>query len=79
MLNSALYCDFCGEKDSMQGIPIKKFFLFTVESVCPVKQLTTGMRNTLKDVRKSQMMPDQMRKWLREQSNTYMLQILTHW
>jgi hypothetical protein len=25
------------------------------------------MRNSLKDVRKSQMMPDQVRKWLRQQ------------
>jgi hypothetical protein len=47
----------CGQKDSMQRIPINKCFLFTVGSVCRVKQLITGSRNSLKDVRKSQMIP----------------------
>jgi hypothetical protein len=36
----------------------KEIFLFGVGSVCPVKRLTTGSRNYLKDDRKSQMMPD---------------------
>jgi hypothetical protein len=31
-----------------------------VGSVCRVKRFTTGSRNSLKDVRKSQMMPDQV-------------------
>jgi hypothetical protein len=35
--------------DSMQRIFIKKCFLFTVASVCRVKQFTTGSRNPLKD------------------------------
>jgi hypothetical protein len=35
-----------------------KYFLFTVEYVCRVKRFTTWSRNSLKDVRKSQMMPD---------------------
>jgi hypothetical protein len=56
------------QRDSMQRIFIKKCFLFTVGSVCHVKQFTTASRNSLKDVRKSQMMPDQVRKWLRQQS-----------
>jgi hypothetical protein len=45
-----------------------KCFLFTVGSVCRVKRFTTVSRNSLKDVRKSQTMPDQARKWLRQQS-----------
>jgi hypothetical protein len=55
---------FLWEKDSMQRLFMKKYFLFTVGSVCRVKRFTTGSRNSLKDVRKSQMMPDQVRKWL---------------
>jgi hypothetical protein len=47
------------QKDSVQRIFIKKCFLFAVGSVCRIKRITTGSRNTLKDVRKSQMMPDQ--------------------
>jgi hypothetical protein len=50
-----------------QFIFLKKYFLFAVGSVCRVKRFTTGSRNYLKDVRKSQMMPDQVRKWLRQQ------------
>jgi hypothetical protein len=46
----------------------KKYFLFTVRSVCRVKRFTSGSRNSLKDVRMSQMMSDQLRKWLRQQS-----------
>jgi hypothetical protein len=52
----------------MQRIFIMKYFPFTVGSVCRVKRFTTGSKNSLKDVRKSQMMPDQMWKWLRQQS-----------
>jgi hypothetical protein len=48
------------QTDPMQGIFVKKRFLFTVEIVCSVKRFTTGSRNSLKDVRKSQMMPDQV-------------------
>jgi hypothetical protein len=33
---------FCGQKDSMQRIFIKKCFLFTVGSACRVKRFTTG-------------------------------------
>jgi hypothetical protein len=40
-----------------------------VGSVCDVKRFTIGRRNFLKDVRKPQMMPDHVRKWLRQQSN----------
>jgi hypothetical protein len=41
---------FCGPKDSVQRILIKKCFLFMVRSVCHVKQFTPGSRNSLKDV-----------------------------
>jgi hypothetical protein len=49
---------FCGQKDSTQRLFVKKCFLFTVGSFYSVKRFTTGSRNSLKDVRKSQMMPD---------------------
>jgi hypothetical protein len=55
----------------MQRIFINKCFLFKVGSVCRVKRFTTGSRNSLKDVRKSLMMPDQGRKWLRQQSKDF--------
>jgi hypothetical protein len=42
----------------MQKVLIKKYFLFMVEGVCPVKCFTTGSRNSLKDIGKSQMMPN---------------------
>jgi hypothetical protein len=45
----------------MQFIFIKKCFLFKVESVCGVKRFTTESRNSLIDIRKSQMMPDLLR------------------
>jgi hypothetical protein len=35
---------FCGQKNSMQRIFIKKYFLFTVGSVCRVKRFTTAMQ-----------------------------------
>jgi hypothetical protein len=62
---------FCEEKYSIQRIFIKKRFLFMVGSVCCIKQFTTGSINSLKDVRKSQMMPDQLEKWLRQQSKDF--------
>jgi hypothetical protein len=64
---------FCGQNDSVQRIFVKKCFLFTVGSVCRVKRFTTGLRTSLKVVRKSQMMPDEVRKWLRQQSKNFML------
>jgi hypothetical protein len=62
---------FYGQKDSIQMIFIKKCFLFIVWSVCRIKRLTIGSRISLKDVRKSQMMPAQVRKWLRQQSEDF--------
>jgi hypothetical protein len=58
---------FYGQKDSMKKIH-KQCFLIMVGSVCRVKRFTTGSRNSLKDVRKSQMMPYQVLKWLTQQS-----------
>jgi hypothetical protein len=58
----------------MQRMFIKKRFLFNVGNVCRVKQFTTGSRNCLKAVRKSQMMLDQVAlvpKWLRQQSKDF--------
>jgi hypothetical protein len=55
----------------MQRILIQKCFLFRVGSVCRLKYFTTGSRNSLRDVRKSQMMPDQVPKWLRQQSKDF--------
>jgi hypothetical protein len=52
----------------MQNIFIKKYFLFTVGSFCRVKRFTTESRDSFKDFQNSRMMPDQMRKWLKQQS-----------
>jgi hypothetical protein len=52
------------QKDSIQR-------MFLVGSVCHVKWFTTGSRNSLKDVRKSQMMSDQAQKWLTQQSKDF--------
>jgi hypothetical protein len=55
----------------MQRIFIKKCFLFTVGSFCRVKRFTTEAENSLKVIRKSQMMPDQVQKWLRQQPKDF--------
>jgi hypothetical protein len=47
-------------------------------SVCRVKRFTTEMGNSLKVFRKSQMMPDQVRKWLRQQTE-YFYDALVKW
>jgi hypothetical protein len=60
-----------GKNDSMQRIFIKKYLSFTMGSVCHVKWFTTQSRNTLKDVRKPQMMPKEVGKWLRQQSKDF--------
>jgi hypothetical protein len=44
-------------------------------SVCRVKRFITGSKNSLEDVRKSQMMPDQVRKWLRQQSKDFYAEV----
>jgi hypothetical protein len=39
---------------------------------CRIKRFTTGSKNFFKDVRKSQIMPDQVWKFLRQQSKDYL-------
>jgi hypothetical protein len=39
---AAFCCFFCGQKDSVQRISIKKCFLFTVGNVCRLKRFITG-------------------------------------
>jgi hypothetical protein len=68
VLPSVLLCFSCGQNDSMQMIFIKKCFLFVVGSVCCIKQFRTGSKNSLKDVRTSQMMPNQV---MRQQSKNF--------
>jgi hypothetical protein len=54
-----------------------------VGSVCRVKLFTTGSRNSLKDVRKSQMMPPTRcgsgRDNSKKKKKTVMLRVSTHW
>jgi hypothetical protein len=59
------------EVDSLQRVFLQKYFQFTVGSVRRVKRFTTGRKYSFKEVRKSQMMPDQVRKWLRQQSKDF--------
>jgi hypothetical protein len=40
---------FCGQKDPLRRIFIKKYFLFMVGSICRVKGFTTGPKNSLTD------------------------------
>jgi hypothetical protein len=49
----------------------KEIFLFTVGSVCRVKLSKTGSRNSFKDIRNSQIVPYQVRKWSRQQSKDF--------
>jgi hypothetical protein len=55
---------FCGQKDSMQGTFIKKYFLFTVGSVCRLKK--HGRCST--DDEEVEM---EIWKWLRQQSKDF--------
>jgi hypothetical protein len=50
-----------------------------VGEVCRVRRFTTGPKNSLNDVRKSQMIHDQVRKWLRQQSKYFYAASSTHW
>jgi hypothetical protein len=49
----------------------KEMLLVYGGSVCRVKWFTAWWRNSLMDVRKSQMMPDQVGKWLRQQTKDF--------
>jgi hypothetical protein len=58
---------FCGQKNSMQKISIKKCFLFMVGSVCHVKQFTTGGKRFADD----EEVEMEVWKWLRQQSKNF--------
>jgi hypothetical protein len=62
---------FCGQKNSMQKIFIKNCCLFTVGSVCHVEQFTAGSRHSVKDVRKSLTMPNQVTMLTLQQKQQY--------
>jgi hypothetical protein len=51
----------------MQGIFIKKFFLFTLASVCHVKRFTSGWQTFADD----EEVETKVRKWLRQQSKDF--------
>jgi hypothetical protein len=55
----------------MRRVFINKCFLFTAGTVCCLKWFITGSRNALKDIRKSQMIPCQMLKWLWQQPKDF--------
>jgi hypothetical protein len=55
----------------MKRIFIKKCFLFTVGNVCRILRFITGSTNSLSDVQNSHTMPDQVRKWQRQQSKHF--------
>jgi hypothetical protein len=55
---------FCGQKDSMQRICIKKCFLFTVGSVCHITRFHPGGKRFGGD----EQVQMELREWLREQS-----------
>jgi hypothetical protein len=53
---------FVGKMTQCKRIFVNKYLLFTVGSVCGVKRFIAGSKNSLKDVRKSQMLPNHVRK-----------------
>jgi hypothetical protein len=56
----------CGHKDSMQKIFIKKYFLFTVRSVCRVKRFQTRWQTF-----RWEEVVTEVSKWLRQQPNDF--------
>jgi hypothetical protein len=52
---------FYGRKNSVQRLLIKKCFLYLMGSLCRLKRFTTGSGISLKDVRKSQIIADNLR------------------
>jgi hypothetical protein len=71
MLNNALLRLFGGGGELNGKDTHKEIFPFFGRKCFSSKQFTTGMGNPLNDVRKSQIMPDQVRKWLRQQSELF--------
>jgi hypothetical protein len=69
---AAFYCAiFVGKRTESRGYPYGNVFCLLWEVFVVVKRFTTGSRNAFRDVRKSQMMPDQVRKWLRQPSKLF--------
>jgi hypothetical protein len=62
---------FCGQKDSMQRKLTKKFFMFTVGSVCRVKRFTTWSRNVANAFTDDEEVETEVRNWLRQQSKDF--------
>jgi hypothetical protein len=64
---------FCGQKDSVQRIFIKKCFQFTVGNVCHVKQFTVGLRNCHFGGRRlaDDEVEMEVQKWLKQQSKDF--------
>jgi hypothetical protein len=54
-----------------KGIHEEIFPVYGGKCFFRVKRFTIGSRNSLKDIRKSQMIPDQVQKWLRQQSKDF--------
>jgi hypothetical protein len=62
---------FVAKGFNVEDIYKEMFPVYGGQCFCRVKRFTTGSRNSLKDVRKSQMMPDQARNWRRQQSKGF--------
>jgi hypothetical protein len=78
--SSILFCVFHGQKNSMQRIFIKKYFLFTVRSVCHVqvvhswvKKLFQGCLKVTDDAQPGYPVE------LATEAKTSVLQVPTHW
>jgi hypothetical protein len=65
---------FCVQKYSEQRIFIKKYFLFTVGSVCRTKRFHLGGKRFADDEK----VETKVRKSLRQQSKYFMLRVSTH-
>jgi hypothetical protein len=66
---------FCGQRGSMIRVSIKKYFSFTVGSVCRVKRFKTGGKYFADE----EQVETDVRKWLRQQSKSSMLRVSKHW
>jgi hypothetical protein len=62
---------FCGQKDSMQSILIKKCSLVTLGSVCRVKRFATGLKNVAKLFVYDEEVEKEVQIWLRQQSEHF--------
>jgi hypothetical protein len=58
---------FCGQKDSMQRIFVKKYFLFMMGSVCRVKRFHLRGKRFAYD----EEVEREIRKWLRRKSKDF--------